>query len=405
MRFDVLEASGLSRNGSLNLKNASISTPNFLTFTSIGSVPHVSPSLFSSIHPFNKNLPLLIALQDFIFLTTETLFPKKDHRLSKKPKIEKTVGLERFNDLKDYLRLSKETIVIGELRDLYDYLKVHKDLEVTDEFAKVFTTRGGVGTITGQSYAKAVLQLKPDAIVSMADPNDPKNQGNVTKRLKKSLARTIKFLDILVESVKESGLDIPIFATCVGGDNLEIRRSCSQIMGERADIDGYVIPLSACSSIDFKDRITCSLELLSFDKPRIVYGLSTFSQILYAISQGVDLFDGLIPYVYTTKGIGLDLKFNGNDRRCVGLDMNDFLFETDFTPIDATCPCYTCKTYTRAYIHHLLKCKEMLAGVLLITHNISASDRFMSDVRDSIQSGSFIKDCTEFDIVSLEETS
>lgn len=399
MRFNALESAGSSRCGSLNLGNSTISTPNILTFTSVGSIPHVSPSLFSDIAPFNKNLPLLVALQDFIFLTSETLFPKKDHRITKKPKIE---SLQKFIGLKEYLRLSQDTIVIGELRDIYDCLKVHQNLEVTDDFAKVYTCRGGVGTITAQSYAKAVIQLKPDVVVSMADANDPQNQGNVKKRLTRSLARTIKFLDVLVESVKESGMYIPVFATCVGGDDLDIRRSCSQIIGERKDVDGYVIPLSQCSNLDFKDRLASSLELLPYDKPKIVYGLSNFSQILYAISQGIDLVDGLIPYLYTFQGIGLDLKFNGTDRRCNCLDLNDTVFQDDISPIDSSCSCYACKNHSRAYIHHLLKCKEMLAGVLLTTHNISASDRFMSDIRVSIKAGSFMKDSAEFDSISQE---
>lgn len=401
MRFNALESCGSSRNASLKLTNATISTPNFLTFTSIGSIPHVSPTLFSDVAPFNSNLPLMIALQDFIFLTSETLFPNKDHRMIKKPKIEKAA---RFGGLRDYLRLSKETLIVGELRDLYDYIHVHPDLEVKDEFAKVYTSRGGVGTMNSQSYAKAVVQLKPDIVVSMADASDPQNQGNVKKRLNKSLARTIKFLDILVESVKGSGMDIPIFATCVGGDDLETRRSCSQVLGERTDVNGYVIPLSQCSTLDFKDRLSSSLELLPFDKPKMVYGLSNFSQILYAISQGVDLFDGLIPYIYTMKGIGLDLKFNGPNRRSVLIDLNDPVFENDLSPIDDSCSCHACKNHTKAYIHHLIKCKEMLAGILLITHNIYASDRFMNDVRESIISNSFAKDCAEFDAISQEST-
>jgi queuine tRNA-ribosyltransferase subunit QTRTD1 len=401
MRFNALKSQGSSRTGSLDLSHASMATPNFLTFTSVGSIPHISPTIFSDVAPFNNNLPLLIALQDFIFLTSETLFPNADLRLIKKPKIEKA---GRFGGLRDYLRLSKETIIIGELRDLYDYIKVHPGLEATDDFVKVYTSRGGVGVMKSVSYAKAVLQLKPDIVISMADAIDPQNQGNVKKRLKKSLARTIKFLDILVETVKESGMDIPIFATCVGGDDVETRTACSQLLGERTDVNGYVIPLIQCSALDFKERLSSSLELLPFDKPKIVYGLSNFSQILYAISLGVDLFDGLIPYIYTIKGIGLDLKFNGPNCRCICIDLNDPVFENDLTPIDDSCSCHACKNHTKAYIHHLLKCKEMLAGILLITHNIFASDRFMHDVRESINSESFKKDSSAFESISQEST-
>ena len=398
MVFEILKTDALSRNGRLVL-NASISTPMMLTFTSIGSVPHVSPTLFSDIQPFNDKLPLLVALQDFVFLTTETLFPKKDHRIFKKPKLE---AKGEFINLKDYLRLSDNTLVIGDLRDIYDQLHVHQDLEVTDEFAKVYTSRGGVGQISAHSYARSVVQLKPDLVISMADANDPKGQGNVKKRLKKSLARTIKFLECLVEKVNETQSCIPIFATCVGGDDLEMRSECSRVLGSRADVDGYVVPLNQSSTIDYKSRLSSSLESLPFDKPRVVYGLTNFSQILFAISQGVDLFDGLIPYICTTKGIGLDLKFNSKDCRCIYINLNDVSFALDSTPIDSSCSCFTCKNHTRAYIHHLLKSKEMLAGVLLITHNIFSSNRFMQDVGTSIENGTFRRDSSEFERIGQD---
>jgi queuine tRNA-ribosyltransferase len=64
-------------------------------------------------------------------------------------------------------------------------------------------------------------------------------------------------------------------------------------------------------------------------------------------------------------------------------------FSRDESPIDETCDCYTCKTFTRAYIRHLIVAKELLAGTLLSIHNLRALIRLMGQIRTSITDGSF----------------
>ncbi|MET8426467.1 tRNA guanosine(34) transglycosylase Tgt [Nocardia sp. NPDC004860] len=116
-------------------------------------------------------------------------------------------------------------------------------------------------------------------------------------------------------------------------------------------------------------------------KPRHLLGISEPEDIFTAVENGVDTFDCVNPSrvarnaaLYTDEG-----RFNINTAR----------FKRDFTPVDETCDCYTCANYTRAYIHHLFKAKEMLASTLCTIHNERFTVRLVDRVRESIDGGYF----------------
>ncbi|MFE3228023.1 tRNA guanosine(34) transglycosylase Tgt [Nocardia sp. NPDC059228] len=116
-------------------------------------------------------------------------------------------------------------------------------------------------------------------------------------------------------------------------------------------------------------------------KPRHLLGISEPEDIFTAVENGADTFDCVNPSrvarnaaLYTDEG-----RFNINTAR----------FKRDFTPVDETCDCYTCANYTRAYIHHLFKAKEMLASTLCTIHNERFTVRLVDRVRESIDGGYF----------------
>ncbi|MFE2995072.1 tRNA guanosine(34) transglycosylase Tgt [Nocardia sp. NPDC059246] len=116
-------------------------------------------------------------------------------------------------------------------------------------------------------------------------------------------------------------------------------------------------------------------------KPRHLLGISEPEDIFTAVENGADTFDCVNPSrvarnaaLYTDEG-----RFNINTAR----------FKRDFTPVDATCDCYTCANYSRAYIHHLFKAKEMLASTLCTIHNERFTVRLVDRVRESIDGGYF----------------
>ena len=117
------------------------------------------------------------------------------------------------------------------------------------------------------------------------------------------------------------------------------------------------------------------------DKPRHLLGISEPDDLFAAVAAGADTFDCVSPSrvarnaaVYSATG-----RYNITGAR----------YRRDFTPIDAECDCYTCAHYTRAYIHHLFKAKEMLASMLCTIHNERFIIRLVDQIRAAITAGEF----------------
>jgi queuine tRNA-ribosyltransferase len=110
-------------------------------------------------------------------------------------------------------------------------------------------------------------------------------------------------------------------------------------------------------------------------------GVGTPRNLLEAVARGVDMFDCVLPTrngrnaaVFTSEGT---------------LNLRNAAFRSDFTPVDARCDCYTCSTFTRAYLRHLFAAREILALQLATIHNLSFYIRLMRSARRAIQQGTF----------------
>ena len=107
-----------------------------------------------------------------------------------------------------------------------------------------------------------------------------------------------------------------------------------------------------------------------------------------AIASGVDLFDCVIPTRFGRHGTALV----GGDR----WNLKNAQFREDFTPLDEQCPCYTCQTFTRAYLNHLVRSQEMLGYILLSLHNITELVRFTQRIRDAILGDRFVSEFADW---------
>lgn len=126
-------------------------------------------------------------------------------------------------------------------------------------------------------------------------------------------------------------------------------------------------------------RFTASL--LPADLPHYVMGIATPDYILSAIENGIDIFD----CVYPTR-----LGRNGAAMTSHGLvKIKNAKHKTDHAPLDPECSCPVCQRYTRAYLHHLLTCSEMLGGILLSEHNLYFLRHLCLGAQDAIEQGSF----------------
>jgi queuine tRNA-ribosyltransferase len=138
----------------------------------------------------------------------------------------------------------------------------------------------------------------------------------------------------------------------------------------------------------FSEMLALTAAMLPEQKPRYVMGIGTPDYILEAIENGIDMFDCVTPTregrngrVYTRQG-PLSLKKNEN--------------RTDFTPIDKDCGCKVCKQYSRAYLRHLFKSREILCSMLASYHNLFFLNQLVIDARRAIEEGRFIAFKKEF---------
>ena len=118
---------------------------------------------------------------------------------------------------------------------------------------------------------------------------------------------------------------------------------------------------------------------LPVDKPRYLMGIGTPQDLLRGVALGIDLFDCVLPtrnarngYLFTSRGL---------------VKIRNAAHRLDPAPIDEACDCYTCANFSRAYLHHLERCGEMLGGVLMTIHNLRYYHRLMMELRTAIEAG------------------
>jgi queuine tRNA-ribosyltransferase len=125
------------------------------------------------------------------------------------------------------------------------------------------------------------------------------------------------------------------------------------------------------------------------DKPRYLMGVGTPQDIVYAVSQGIDMFDCVMPtrnarnaHIFTSKGL---------------LRLRNQRYRRDTRPLDENCGCYTCQNFSRAYLYHLDKCREMLGAQLNTIHNLHYYQDLMAGLRGAIQAGELVQFIAQFE--------
>ena len=115
------------------------------------------------------------------------------------------------------------------------------------------------------------------------------------------------------------------------------------------------------------------------DKPRYLMGVGTPSDLVEGVECGVDMFDCVMPtrnarnaHLFTSKGV---------------VKIRNAFHKEDTSPLDDQCDCYTCKNFSRSYLHHLDRCKEMLGAQLNTIHNLRYYQNLMSGLRQAIEQG------------------
>ena len=175
-----------------------------------------------------------------------------------------------------------------------------------------------------------------------------------------------------------------LFGVIQGAQYEDLRRQATRdlesLSVDGRSFDGYGIG-GALEKENLGTIVGWCSEELPEDKPRHLLGISEPDDFFTAIENGADTFDCVSPSRVARNAAvySLDGRFNVNTAPA----------RRAFVPIEAECDCYTCAHYTRAYLHHLFKAKEMLASTLCTIHNERFIVRLVDDIRASIETGTF----------------
>jgi queuine tRNA-ribosyltransferase len=176
--------------------------------------------------------------------------------------------------------------------------------------------------------------------------------------------------------------DQALFAIVQGGTDVELRRECAAAM-VAMDFPGYA--LGGFSVGEGPDAMQAALgpsaEALPTPKPRYLMGVGRPEDLLAGVAAGIELFDCVMP----TRNGRNALAFTDEGP----LRLRNACHRRDSSPLESGCSCYTCRHFSRAYLHHLFAAKEMLGPTLLSLHNVAYYLRLMAEAREAIAAGGF----------------
>jgi len=132
-----------------------------------------------------------------------------------------------------------------------------------------------------------------------------------------------------------------------------------------------------------REMVDYTVSILPEDKPRYLMGVGDPISILEYVKLGVDMFDCVLP----TRVARNRTLFTKNGP----IKITKAIYREDFTPIEDDCNCYTCRTFTKAYLNHLFKAREFLAGRLATIHNLFFLQKLILDIRKSIEDDNFLE--------------
>lgn len=173
-----------------------------------------------------------------------------------------------------------------------------------------------------------------------------------------------------------------LFGIVQGGCFQQLRRESAEQITEMP-FDGFALGGLAVgeSKTEREDTTEFAAQLLPSAKPRYLMGVGTPIDLLEAVRRGIDMFDCILPTALASQGVC----FTSHGK----IDLRRGIYKLQEMQLDALCPCSTCLRFSRAYLHHLIKSKESVAGQLLSIHNLTFYRRLMHRMRTAILMGQF----------------
>ena len=209
------------------------------------------------------------------------------------------------------------------------------------------------------------------------------------KTVRKSLELSLRWGERSINRFRELNQTNALFGIVQGGMFEGLRSYSLEKIAEQ-EFDGTAIGGLSVGEPkpDFERILKFIGHQLPANKPRYLMGVGTPEDLVFSVGQGIDMFDCVMPTRNARNG-WLFTRFGD-------LKLRNASYKNDERPIDPTCSCYSCKNFSRAYLHHLQKVNEILGAQLNTIHNIHYYLNLMSEIRVSIENGQFLEFTQQF---------
>jgi len=352
--FKLMHEDGKARAGKLQLKHGVVNTPIFMPVGTQGSVKTMSPDELKDIGA------------EIILGNTYHLYLRPGHKL-----IEDLGGLHKFASWDRPILTDSGGFQVFSHSGLND---------ITDEGVHFQShIDGSKHFLTPELSIEIQNSLGSDIIMAFDECTTyPAEKGYV----RDALERTTQWEKRSKEAHENSENQL-LFGIIQGGMYKDLRKeSAEQIID--IDFPGYAIGgLSVGEPKDIMfDILDYTTEIMPQNKPRYLMGVGTPQDLIEGVMRGIDMFDCVMPTriarhgsIYTSEG---------------RITIRNATYKEDFTSPDPDCDCYVCKNYSRAYIRHLLKRKEILGVRLTTYHNLYFFINLMNDIKEAIDNDNFL---------------
>lgn len=352
LRFELEAVDGQARAARLHLAHGEVETPIFMPVGTAGTVKGMTPRELDE-----AGVQILLG---------------NTYHLNLRPGLD---VIERFGGLHDMMGWRKPILTDSGGYQVFSL----KDLRKISEEGVAFRNHlDGAKEMFSPEHVIAIQETIGSDIMMAFDecPALPATRSYLVD----SLARTTRWARRCIDA--RTRPECALFGITQGGVDLDLRRAHVDELSQ-LPFDGFAIGGLSVGEAKPKmyETVAAVAPRLVADKPRYLMGVGTPRDLIECIRRGVDMFDCVLP---TRNGRNGQL-FTSRGR----LVIKHANYRLDQRPPDPDCQCYTCQNFSRAYLRHLFKSGEMLAGRLITGHNIAYYLRLMGDARAAIKDGRF----------------
>ncbi|MBR1612211.1 MAG: tRNA guanosine(34) transglycosylase Tgt [Succinivibrio sp.] len=350
MKFEVKKRCGKARLGQMVFDRGTVRTPAFMPVGTLGTVKGLRP----------ENVEELGA--DILLGNTFHLWLRPG-----------TDVIKAHGDLHDFMNWKKPILTDSGGFQVFSLSDIRK---VTEEGVNFRHPINGSKLFLSPEISMQIQHDLGSDIVMQFDEciGLPATENEMARAMRLSL----RWAERSKREFERLGNQNSLFGIIQGGSNERLREESLKGLTD-IGFDGYAIgglAVGEPKEVMYK-ALNHIAPLMPEDHPRYLMGVGTPMDILQGVLNGVDMFDCVMPsrnarnaHLFTSKGV---------------VRIRNSKYAMDTSPLDENCSCYTCRNYSKAYLHHLDKCHEILGAHLNTLHNLHFYEHFMADIRKAIE--------------------